>query len=469
MLLERLIKSLSEEEHARLRKELALPARSEKIFERFCFDGTAPTTSDLCAEFGLSKSNVYRLCSEIADECVRILATSGEFPKLEFYQKKFLAAQFTSELARTEAKLLQGTDREVLERFYELAFTGMMGFPLTDIDIDLMRSYGIKWHRTMRNPPIDHELEIEMKLVFLRIGGLPSWKKMTVDMMHTTARSILDPITERASTSPNALVRYYYFQSEWKASNFQKVEGEERVKWVKRSLEVVTANESVFPTGALDTMQLQLAYERAMYCGEIQTGYQRFKQSYRGQIPNTSRNTIFLIRFIRLSLIAKEFDTARQILNVLDSFPYTRLSAGIYQPYLLLRSALHIVEGEIDQAVRLSTISRTMNVDEHYFLSFEVESRALEVLCAYRHNDFELADLLVTRDMKWLYSKRYSFSQSAWPYYYKTIKACIIYKMTGERPKPMLKKQFEEFKIISHIYAMLLEKDTNILFDKDKS
>jgi hypothetical protein len=464
MLLERLVKSLSEDEHATLRRELILPARSEKIFQRFCSEGSAPTTSELCTEFGLTKSNLYRLCSEIADDCVRILARSGEFPKLEFYQKKFLAAQFISELARTETKLLQEAEPEPLERLYELAFTGLMGFSITDVDLSLLRSYGMKWHRSKRNPSVDNELEIEIRILFLRISALPTWKKMTVDMMRTLSRSLLDEVAPRALVTVNPVARYFYYQSEWKAANYDNIVGEARVIWIERSRDVIAAHESSFYPGSLDATEVQLAYERAMYCGKIHEGYERFKRSYRGQVPNTSRDALFLIRYTRVSIMAREFQTAREILGVLDGFPNTRTTLGIYQPYLHLRSTLHILEGEIEQAERFNAISHALNVDKEFFLSYEVEVRALELLCAYKRNDFELSELLITRDLKWLHTRRYSLSQSPWPYIYHTIKACITYKMTSEKPRPSLRQRYDELRATSVIFTMIFEDDVNEMF-----
>ena len=466
MLLEQLLRSLSADELAKLRKELVLPARSQKIFEYFQNESPAPTTRELCGEFGLTKSNLYRLCSEITNECVSILAISGEFPKLEFFKKKFLVKQFTAELARTETKLLQEADADVLERYYDLAFTGMMGFPVTQIDMSLVKSYGMKWHLAMRNPPVDHELEIELRILFIRIGALPIWKKMNVDMMRALSRSLLDEVSRRASVTPNPVARYFYYQSEWKAANYDKVVGKERTKWIERSLEIIAAHESSFPPASLDTTELQLAYERAMYCGEIEVGYERFKRSYCGQVPDTSRNSLFILRYIRLSIMARQFETAKEILGVLEAHPYVRMTLGIYQPYLHLRSTLHVLEGEIEHAERLNAISHALNVDENFFLSYEVEIRELELICAYKRNNFELAELLIARDLKWLQSRKYSLSQSAWPYFYHTVKAFIMYKMTGDKPRPLLRQHFEELRTTHMISTMILQNDVDEMYSE---
>jgi hypothetical protein len=132
--------------------------------------------------------------------------------------------------------------------------------------------------------------------------------------------------------------------------------------------------------------------------------------------------------------------------------------------YLLLRAALHIQEGELEQAERLNAISRTLNADKDYFLSYEVEIRSLELICALKRNDFELAELIIARDLKWLHSRRYSLSQGPWPYFYQTIKAAVLYEQTAERPRPSLKKHFEEFKMVSPLYASLIAGEVKEMF-----
>lgn len=149
---------------------------------------------------------------------------------------------------------------------------------------------------------------------------------------------------------------------------------------------------------------------------------------------------------------------------MLDEHPNTRTTLGIYQPYLHLRSTLHILEDEIEQAERLNAISHALNIDKEFFFSYEVEVRALELLCAYKRNDFELTELLVTRDLKWLQTRRYSLSQSPWPYIYHIIRACITYKMTGEKPRPSLRQRYDELRSTSQIFTMIFEDDVNQMY-----
>jgi transcriptional regulator with XRE-family HTH domain/AraC-like DNA-binding protein len=464
MLLERLLHSLSDEELFKLQNDLKLPERSARIFERLSQNALEPSTKELCNEFGLSKTNLYRICSEIADECVHILATAGEFPKLEFYRRKFMASEFYAELARTEARITKEADPDMLERFYELAFNGIIGFPVTYIDEMLLRSYGMKWYQSRKNPPPDGDLEVEARVVFVRVCALPSWKKKTVEMMNKEARTLIDSVKERASVSENPGVRYYYYQSEWKASNYDNISGEERASWVRRLRDHIAAHPSFFPAASLESTELLLAYERAMYCGETEAGFESFHRAYRGQTPETSQGTIFLTRYVRLAIIVGRLDTAREIFAVFDGLPFTRKAKGIYQMYLLLRAALHIQEGELEQAERLNAISRTLNADKDYFLSYEVEIRSLELICALKRNDFELAELIIARDLKWLHSRRYSLSQGPWPYFYQTIKAAVLYEQTAERPRPSLKKHFEEFKMVSPLYASLIAGEVKEMF-----
>jgi hypothetical protein len=463
MTLELLLRSLTEEELSKLDTQLHVPERSGKLIERLRSSPKPPTTKELCEEFNLSKSNLYRLCSELTDEIVTILGPGGEFSRLDFYRKKFFASLFTSELLRVEKKLI-GSDRDVLERFYEYAFEGLAGFGVSDIDTELMSSIGMKWHKSKYNPPEDDELAIQMRIIFIRISSMPTVKKLTVDKMYARSRTLLDPVAARGAITPNPVARYYYYQSEWKAANYANIVGEERAVWLHKSCEVIASHQESFPPRALEATQLQLAYERAIYCGEIEDAYKQYMSAYNGQVPDSSRNALLLIRFVRVSIISGHYDTAHSLLNVINSHPYTRMTLSIYQPYLQLSAILHIIEGNIPIAEEMIQTMRNSNVDENYFLSYDVDIRALEAVCALKTGDLEYAETLVLRDIKWLQSRKYALSQSPWPYFYKAIKAYILFKQTGKKPTRLLEKQFDEFTAVVRIFSLLIEEEVNELF-----
>ncbi|MEI8135637.1 MAG: hypothetical protein WCH46_11300, partial [bacterium] len=148
MLLANLVRTLSTEEIQKIRKEFQLSERSRMLFERIASDPTEPPDSDsLTKAFRISKENLYRLCSEIVDEAIRILAKREEFASLKFYLDKFLFRPFITELRRLEKQLLRENNSESLERLYEFGFKNSMAFPVSVLDLKITEEIGMKWIR----------------------------------------------------------------------------------------------------------------------------------------------------------------------------------------------------------------------------------------------------------------------------------------------------------------------------------
>src|SRR5579872_3406953 len=192
MLLANIIRTLSTEEIARVRKESRLSKRSMKLFDLIVHSPVSPPKStELCKKLKITPENLYRIYSEMVSECLRVLAPKEEFSTLEFYRGRYLYKPFVTELRRTEKKLLQSKNHSSLERFYEYAFFNSTKFSVSQMNLDLTQTFGEKWHRIKKNPPVDDDLYIALRIIFFRIGSLPSRKKMTLAQMYDHAQALL--------------------------------------------------------------------------------------------------------------------------------------------------------------------------------------------------------------------------------------------------------------------------------------
>ena len=105
MLLANLLRTLSEDEIKKIRADFRLPERSRLIFERIAISpSTPPDSMKLAKAIQISKENLYRLCSEIVNECVTILAPKEEFSTLKFFKRKYLNRPFITEAHRNEKR-----------------------------------------------------------------------------------------------------------------------------------------------------------------------------------------------------------------------------------------------------------------------------------------------------------------------------------------------------------------------------
>ncbi len=458
MLLANLLRTLSQVEIEKIRQDFRLSERSRLLFERIAAaPSSPPATNQLCKIFHIKTENLYRLFSEIVEECVRILAPKEEFATLKFFQGKFLYRPFITEAQRIEKRLLYEKNKNALERYYKYLFLNIISFPIGLIDLDLMEEYGNKWHNSKDNPDVDDALYFRVKMIFYRIAALPTKKKMNLAQMSTYSRQLLDEVSEQAVASPNPNVQFEYFQAEWKACIYQRTDSVTQHRWLERSLAIVQENRSAFEANLEQIIELQIANEQAMFFGNAKEALQTFLKYYKGQTPETSRGALYLMRFTRVAFLAKDFQTAHKILSEFRSHQIVNVTRSLFITSLILKTLLEIGEGYVGAAAETIEILKSKN-REKFFLAYEVQIRGLESVNAFKQDDFALADQLVERNIKWLRSRRISLSTSAWIYFYQIIGEIIRYKMTGEPIGTSLLNHFKnDFRTEHPEFFILLE------------
>jgi len=460
MLLANLLRTLSDEEMKKIRLDFRLPERSRLIFERIAISPSSPPDSEKLAKaIQITKENLYRLCSEIVNECVRILAPKGEFSTMKFFRNKYLYRPFVTEMQRSEKKLLLDKNKDALERLYEFAFVNMMAFPIDMINLDLIETVGQKWHKRKKSPQVDDMLYILLRVIFVKIASLPAKKKMNMLQMSEYSHKLLGPISHEAESSKNPLVKYQYYQNQWKAGIYEKNNPDVKIAWLRKSLVVIRENKTWFEPELEQVLVQQIAYELALNSKQIQEGLLVFRLAHHGQTPDTSRGALFLSRYIRIAFLAGDFETARRILSDFIEHQAVKSTASIYIMALLLKSQLDIVEELYDNASHTIEKLKSLN-SENFFLAYEVQIRGLETLNALKHGDISLADQLAERNIKWLWSRKVSLGVSAWIYFYQIIQSIIIKSQIGGAIKPALLDHFKnDFRSEHPDFFLLLESE----------
>jgi hypothetical protein len=437
MLLAKLLQTLTHEEIAKVRNNFQLPERSRLLFERVASTPYAPPDSvQLSKAFQISKENLYRLFSEIVDECVRILAPKEEFAMMKFYQRKYLYRPFVTELHRIEKKLLKEYSSSDLEQFYGYCFYALPSFTISEVDLDLTEEIGMKWHRSKKDPPIDDDLSILAKIVFIRIAALPARKKMTLEKGEKASIALLEPIRERGRNTSNPVARHQYYQAEWKGAIFKGIDPR-RLEFLQKSLDVIHRYPTFFSKAAEEVNELQIANEIASTGTRVRESFDIYSKHYNGQTSETSRGALFLDRFMKIAFLAKEYTLGWELLERFENNPAILNIPTLHIISLLNRIKLQIVGNDLAGASTTLADARKA-LSESFFLAYEIPLRGLEILIALKQNNLKYTDQLVTRNIKWLRSRKVSKEASGWIYYYKLIRAIILRRQTKEEIKPSL-------------------------------
>jgi hypothetical protein len=460
MLLANLLRTLSEDEMKKIREGFRLPERSRLIFERIAITPSSlPDSAKLAKAIQISKENLYRLCSQIVDECVRILAPKEEFSTLKFYRNKYLYRAFITEMHHIEKQLLKAKDGDELERFYEFVFLGIFAMPVNLVNLDLVEKIGQKWHKSKKHPPVDDGLYIQLRIIFMQIASLPSKKKMNLQQMSEYSRRVLSPLSAKAESSDNPLVRYQYYQNKWKACIYERTSPEKQIAWLTKSAAVMAENKDFFESSQEEFVRLQIAYELASSCNQVAEGMEVFRSVYQKHSSENSWGPLCYIWYIRIAFLAEDFETTRLVLANFEKSQSVKATPTIYITVLIMKAKLGIMEKQYDTVARAIEEAKSAN-SENFFLAYEVQIRGLEAVLALRRGDISLADQLAERNMKWLWSRKVSLGVSAWIYFYQIIQAIIMNRQTGEHIKPSLVDHFRnDFRDGHPDFYLLLENE----------
>ena len=459
MLLANLLRTLSEEELDKIRKGFRLSERSRMLFERIAETADSPPiTKELSKAFRIPKATLYRICSEIVDECVRILAPKEEYSTLKFYCRRYLYRPYITESYREEKRLVGERDKKALERLYAYVFLNRT-FPAGDINVGILQEFGNKWYKFKENPKPDDDLFVQMRVILIRVIALSSGKKINATQIARLAHRLLDHITERASTSPNPLVRHEYYQAMWVCTHYEPTDPKIRLGWLERSLEVIRSNSADFDPALEQTIELQIAYDLAMRFNKADKGLEIFQKYYRQRTPDSTGGASFFSQFIKVAFLARKFDLARKVLGEFEMFQIVQTNPSIHINSMITGVMLDLIEGSPDAAVKKLDKAEKAN-REHFYFGSEIEIRGLETIIALKRNDLTLTDQLVDRNIKWLRSRKILAALTSWSYFYQMIGGIIRYRVTGEQIRPSLREHFmNDFRTEYPEYFIILESE----------
>jgi hypothetical protein len=439
MLLANIIRTLPTEEIARVRKESRLSKRSMKLFDLIVLSSASPPKSaELCKKLKITPENLYRIYSEIVSECLRVLAPKEHLGTLAFFCSKFLYRPFISEYKRLEKNFLMANDKENLELLYEYVFKKSSQFSTHQIDLHLTEEIGRKWLRSQKHPAPDDDFYITLRMIYLHIAIFPARKTMTIADIRSHGQKLLKPVRKRAAKTSNVLARYYYYLAEAEASE----DDSEMLGWMRRCLYVVRSHPEKFSSGREEGIELAIAYELGTKWGKAADALQTYRKYYHGQTPDSSAGVFFLLRFIRVAFVAKDFETAWKILKLFMQYHIVQATPHIYRMTVIMQAKLELIEGSLDLAEQTIQTARKL-MKEKYHLSDEVRVRGLETTIAFKLGKYEFADRLIQRNIKWLHLRKMNLSYTAWIYYYHMLADLIRYRMTKE---PIRRKVLERFR-----------------------
>jgi hypothetical protein len=234
----------------------------------------------------------------------------------------------------------------------------------------------------------------------------------------------------------------------------------EGAAWLERSLEVVAAHPEEFGKSRMETLELQLAVERARYHRRATEGLPVFEKYATGKVPETSAGIMFYSNYALVSFLARRYDIMGSVLAMLEHFSKAGSGSTVYLMFSIAAAKLAIVERRFDDAETFIKAGREEMKAQGFFLAYELQYRGLETILAYKRGDVKTTEADVRRNTKWLHSRRFSLSRSVWVHFYAIVGGLVAFRMTGVPLRKYLQKSFHnDLNDELAEYCVLLEPD----------
>ena len=268
---------------------------------------------------------------------------------------------------------------------------------------------------------------------------------------------LLSTIEAEVERSNDYRAKIYYNDARQISQEYRRWDPEERLVWLYKNRTVIEQYSDRVATHMREVIELRIAEVEA-YIGKEREALAVYKQYHSTIADVVARGYLFANNYIITALICHEDALARQIVSEAFDTEVARNDAALRVLGVTHRALLALLGGELEEARRFIDMGLQENMEDNFFLLYEVQLRAAETALAYYNNDLALVHALVERHKKWIRARRYNLGVSTWGYFFSFVDEAAASKQTK---KPIKKSTsdhfFTDFKSEWPHYARLFE------------
>jgi tetratricopeptide (TPR) repeat protein len=433
-----LLKVLDEEELAQLRRA-DLRGKEEEVLDKSIKyrNHKTKTDKDIQDELGLSKSHFDKINSVLLNKVYSSFTDGTIEETLSFLSRRHLQHLVKHEIKVFEKKLLKNWDREKAKSFYFRAFHTLRQSSFEFYEPKLIKQYLQKYIKALPKKDIAEEIRMDLLHEFVYMQYMRSMGKSS---------SYTPIVVKKLAEYENALQKYnslpalyqFYVTRAWYHVHYTGNTTKIETNW-KKALEVYESDPTLFKE--FDKVFVLRALAESYYnMSRYDESYKTYKDVYERYYQLVYTNYYHLSHFIAVSFATGHMEYAKMLLDKhFKPALENNLQLGkkidaltIYAQYFLLKKQYKEAFDYLNEAAFLNR--KSVMVEQDIWL--RMLHNAYFVLTA----DFETADYLVTKNLKFLNSKGITLKTHSHGYFFTLIRD-IIKHHTIKAPMP---KDFEE-------------------------
>jgi len=430
-MLQSLLVSLQETECTAI-VEMPLSARERMLLDYYLSGGTKEKLDELCRRENITRNYLYKLERSLLRAVFECLRSKG-YDALQFLFERRLYSIFVYYCKTYEDHLLKtNADRSILNLFYNRCFDYLVHFEqVENIDLKLIREYGLKYVKTCENPIPDHRLQVSAVVMGLQLVLITSEKRLTLDKKMAKAEALLVKDQARYYRTKNVKAKYYYYLARSRYySAYRQDKLDALLQVLSKAESIVTAYPDEFTEVERTYFALRMARVYLIY-NQHQKSYDIFKSVYEVTdnwkqygIPN-------YLGYVRSLIQVDEYHKAYDVLHraareILNS------GAKIFEVALeLLYAEIMLHREKYERALYHVQRVKSIMQGKVYYHNYDISLRVTETTIAFLMKRWDDADQLIERNLKWFKDNKED-SENASVVFLRLLRILIEKKFTGK-------------------------------------
>jgi tetratricopeptide (TPR) repeat protein len=411
---------------------LALPVRERQVLD-FTLQQkkTVFPTALALKKLDMTQTHFEKVCSVVLRKLLSHFA--GPDPLAQFNFIVYLPGR-SVKLLRHQMKITEKhiKDEPTLHCFYESCFEIVIGHPVSEIDKREIAYYTTRVLETVDITKHPEKItEIKSKHFFAIVnqaGGsmeteLPHVRKKLETKINRLIQEATTHGSERGIFHAYNAAAYFYTVTE----QFEKA-----LSTYKKLLGLIRKQPKLFSESEALDVRLKHA-EILGYLNKFDESYNEFKLILAHASYDTPHIKLaYHARFLKIALTTGHYDMAKRVLDntFAEALKKTMLSHRIMGHLQYISYYLHT--NELTEASKHIQKARS-EMDKKKLLNYEIQLRVLETACVFLKGDLYGAKSLADKNLKFLRSKNFNFSNSDFPLFYLAVSGIYHKLLSGKK------------------------------------
>jgi hypothetical protein len=396
-----LLEGLEEKERAPIISSTYMP-RELALLRYYLNGGSREGLDDFCTNEGITRNYLYKLERSLIASVYDALKKSG-YDVMDLLFQRRLYVNFIGFCKIEEERLLKkNIDKATLNYFYNRCYDYLIHFEQPEnIDIPLIKEYGLKYSKTREVRVPDDRLQIAAVLLTLQLVLINSDKRLTLDKKRAKAEALLTKDQARYYRTKNVKAKYYYYiarsryYSNYRADNLDAI-----IRFLGKAESIITTYPEQFTEGERVQFALRMGRVYLIY-NQHEKSHEVYSKVYEGRenwkefgIPN-------YLGYVRSLIQVDKYRVALRALERADDD--IRLAKT-----KILEVALELLYAEVmlhteryeKSSYHLNRAKKLMQ-GKVYYHSYDISLRVTETTLAFLMKRWDVADELIERNLKW--------------------------------------------------------------------